>query len=510
SGPPAFAPAGPDRAARAPAGPRGPGPKRFVLTQRPAPLAGREVSLSGTTWVVFGRAADVPGRDAVLRRLTELGAAARFRLVDELAHAAPSDLDGGIFLAGWGENTGGAELPDAFGALRAVLRGEVRWLLAVAPPDAARAPGLRGLFRALGREYPHAAIKVVETDATAGPGLADLVAAELAEPPGGPVVVVHHDGVRQTEVLTPASPGPLATLGAGPADDGSAETAALGLDGDAVVVLVGGARGITAGFTTLLAGAARCHLELAGRTPEPTAEEDPRLAGAFDRPALLHAVGRLGIRDPKAAHQTAGEVLAQREIRATLADATARGGEAHYHQLDVLDTDAVHWFVKQVFARHGRIDAVVYSAGVIEDRLVADKQPESFRRVFDTKVAGARAMLAAFDELPVPPRLLVFFGSIAAVLGSRGQSDYAAANDALETLGAAWARRTGSRALTVHWGPWAPDPHHPGMVSADLERDFARRGVDLIDPEEGHRCLLRELAWGPRDLAGVVYTASGW
>ncbi|WP_307875325.1 SDR family oxidoreductase [Frankia nepalensis] len=508
--PPAFAPAGPDRAARAPAGPRGHGPKRFVLTQRPAPLAGREVSLSGTTWVVFGRAADVPGRDAVLRRLTELGAAARFRLVDELAHAAPSDLDGGIFLAGWGENTGGAELPDAFGALRAVLRGEVRWLLAVAPPDAARAPGLRGLFRALGREYPHAAIKVVETDATAGPGLADLVAAELAEPPGGPVVVVHHDGVRQTEVLTPASPGPLATLGAGPADDGSAETAALGLDGDAVVVLVGGARGITAGFTTLLAGAARCHLELAGRTPEPTAEEDPRLAGAFDRPALLHAVGRLGIRDPKAAHQTAGEVLAQREIRATLADATARGGEAHYHQLDVLDTDAVHWFVKQVFARHGRIDAVVYSAGVIEDRLVADKQPESFRRVFDTKVAGARAMLAAFDELPVPPRLLVFFGSIAAVLGSRGQSDYAAANDALETLGAAWARRTGSRALTVHWGPWAPDPHHPGMVSADLERDFARRGVDLIDPEEGHRCLLRELAWGPRDLAGVVYTASGW
>ena len=51
---------------------------------------------------------------------------------------------------------------------------------------------------------------------------------------------------------------------------------------------------------------------------------------------------------------------------------------------------------------------------------------------------------------------MVLFGSIAVAFGNRGQADYAAANDALETLGGRWAGRTGSRALTVHWGPWAP------------------------------------------------------
>ncbi|MBL7549255.1 SDR family oxidoreductase [Frankia sp. AgB1.9] len=495
--------------ARQTQGARGHSPKRFILARRHSPLATREVDLTGTTWAVIGRTVNVPGREAVLRRLAELGAEARFHLVDELAQVEQSDLTGGIYLAAAaGSDT--PDLPEAFGAVRAVLRGGPRWLLAVTPPDAPSAAGLRGLFRTLGREYPDTLIKLVETDAQAGSTLADLVTAELAEPPGGPVVVVHRDGARLTEELTATPTGPLATAGAGPAGDGAAEAAALGLGRDSVVVVVGGARGITAGFSVLLAGAARCHLELAGRTPDTGGDEDPRLAGALDRRALLGAVQALGDTTPRDASRAVERVLAQREIRATLDAVAARGGDARYHSLDVLDTEAVHHFVKQVFALHGRIDAVVYAAGVIEDRLVADKDLESFRRVFDTKVAGARAMLAALDELPTPPHTLVFFGSIAGVLGSRGQSDYAAANDALETLGADWARRTGSRALTAHWGPWAPDESHPGMVSASLEWDFARRGVDLIDPEEGHHCLLRELAWGPRDLRGVVYTAAGW
>jgi hypothetical protein len=106
----------------------------------------------------------------------------------------------------------------------------------------------------------------------------------------------------------------------------------------------------------------------------------------------------------------------------------------------------------------------------------------------------------------VRPGFVVLFGSIAGVLGNRGQADYAAANDALDTIGREWT--DGTRVLTVHWGPWAPDPEHGGMVTPELAADYARRGIGLIDPEEGALSLLRELAWG--DQPAVVYTASGW
>jgi hypothetical protein len=105
---------------------------------------------------------------------------------------------------------------------------------------------------------------------------------------------------------------------------------------------------------------------------------------------------------------------------------------------------------------------------------------------------------------------VVFFGSIAAAYGNRGQSDYAAANDALDTIGTRWSTSTGIRCLTVHWGPWAPGAGHGGMVTAELSREYARRGIGLIDPEEGALSLLRELAWAEPSDTSVVYTASGW
>ncbi|NGN70443.1 SDR family NAD(P)-dependent oxidoreductase, partial [Streptomyces sp. A7024] len=212
------------------------------------------------------------------------------------------------------------------------------------------------------------------------------------------------------------------------------------------------------------------------------------------------------------ASTTATRILAQRETTTTLTELHRLGAQARYHTCDLRDPDATRRTLKEIAAEHGRLDAVVGAAGLIEDRLLADKTPDSFHRVYATKTDAARNLLDAAAELAEgeSPLLAVLFGSIAAVYGNAGQSDYAAANDTLEHLGAAWAHRTGHRALTVHWGPWAPVGAHTGMVTPELGRDYARRGVELIDPEEGVLALLRELAWGDPSLTSVVYTASGW
>ncbi|WP_421107970.1 SDR family oxidoreductase [Streptomyces sp. NEAU-S77] len=489
-------------------------PRRMRLV--PVPLDEREDAspdLTGKRFALLGGDTDGVAA-AVAARLAGQGAEAMTLAAGHLLAEADGPVDGVLLLdplAG----SGAPLLPEAFAVLQAALRRGPHWLLAVraADPLDPRPAGLRGVFRTVAREYPDTAATLVELAADApasGDDVAGALLDELSATDRAPVVLRTADGRRHRLDLTHAPLGPLAASGAGPAGDGAAEAAALGLDRDSVVVLVGGARGITARCALALASAARCRIELLGRTPEPTGPEDPDTAAAHDETALRAALAARGGATPAEIEREAARILARREVAATLAELSALGSRVRYRAVDVRDAAAVLQAVKQIHADHGRLDGAVYAAGVIEDRLIAEKSAESFGRVFGTKVDGARTLLDALAELPEPPAFTVLFGSISAALGNRGQVDYAAANDALETLGAQWRARTGRRALTVHWGPWAPTGTHGGMVTPELGREYARRGISLIDPEEGALALLRELAWGEEPDQAVVYTASGW
>ncbi|MEU6551803.1 SDR family NAD(P)-dependent oxidoreductase [Streptomyces sp. NPDC046915] len=494
----------------------GEAPKRFEL--RPVPLTDGPPDpttvLAGQRFAVLGDGAGAAGQ--VEARLTGYGAHVVTAGREHLLTKTDGPLDGVLYLGALpGADT--PVLPDAYPVLRAALALGPRRLLAARPADGAAAlpaAGLYGLFRTIAREYPETVARVVGLDDTAPSAVADALLAELLapSPERAPVVLRTAAGRHGTELVeTPL--GPLGTTGSGPAGDGAAEAAALGLDRESVVLLVGGARGITARFAATLASACRCRIELIGRTPAPTGPEDPRTAAArtpAELRAALAARADGGPLKPAEVNRAAELLLAQREITATLGELAALGSDARYRSVDFRDRDAALQAVKEIHAEHGRLDGVVFAAGVIEDRLIAEKTAESFQRVYGTKTAGAATLLAALEELPTGPGFAVLFGSVSAVLGNRGQADYAAANDALEDLGADWAARTGHRALTVHWGPWAPTGGHTGMVSPELGREYARRGVRLIDPEEGTAALLRELAWGDESARAVVYTASGW
>ncbi|RII14709.1 Phthiocerol/phenolphthiocerol synthesis polyketide synthase type I PpsB [Streptomyces sp. YIM 130001] len=409
-------------------------------------------------------------------------------------------------------DSGDPLLPDAFPLYQRILADPPQRLLTVDRRGSGAPSGLRGFHRSVAREYPQVCTTLVEVPGTATPSeTARALRAELAvaDADAEPVVLAR-EGRRHALHLAPAPLGAVAATGAGPAGDGAAEADAAGLDRASVVLLVGGARGITARFARTLAAATRCRLVLAGRTPEPTGPEDPLTAAAGDRAGLRAALLASGAtRTPADTERRVGALLAEREVRATLAALRDLGSEAQYHRVDVTDAEAVGALVKDVHAQYGRLDGLVHAAGVIEDRLIADKSPDSFARVFATKADGARTVLDAVDTLAEGPRFAVLFGSIAAALGNRGQSDYAGANDVLEELGRRWSTPE-RRGLTVHWGPWAASDTGGGMVTPELMRSYAARGIKLIDLDEGPLSLLRELAYGAPDEHAVVYTASGW
>jgi hypothetical protein len=120
--------------------------------------------------------------------------------------------------------------------------------------------------------------------------------------------------------------------------------------------------------------------------------------------------------------------------------------------------------------------------------MIADKTPDQFALVFDTKAGGLCALLAATQSDPIDT--ICLFSSVAARFGNTGQCDYAAANQVLNRIGAVEARRRGAQCLvrSIGWGPW-----DGGMVTASLAAHFRSRGVGLIPLASGARAFVREL-----------------
>ncbi|TCO53688.1 type I polyketide synthase [Actinocrispum wychmicini] len=376
-------------------------------------------------------------------------------------------------------------LPAVYQEIRTCLAGPVRGFVAATagggtfgfgetaiPADL----GLHGLVRTAAKEYPDIHVRAVDVNPKdSHRAIATALVAELTAV-DGPAVVGHASGRRYAIQLKET---------AVPQGD-------LSLDEQSVVLLTGGARGITALAAIALAERTGCRIELIGRTPLPRAQEDPRTAAAKDEPALRRALIETGLRDRDEIAATARTILAQREIKSTMEQLRQSTASVRYHACDVREAGPV---IEDIVARFGRLDGVIHGAGVLDDKLMADKTVEAFARVYDTKVDGAKALEAALRH---NPRFMVLFGSISGVAGNRGQADYAAANDTLDRLARFWSTQTDAHVVSVDWGPWSGS----GMA-ADLAGEYGRRGIGLIDPKDGVDCLLNEIAAG--EDVQVVY-----
>lgn len=339
------------------------------------------------------------------------------------------------------------------------------------------AGGLAGLAKVAALEWPDIRTKAIDLEVAgrSPEAIARAVAAELLY--GGPEqeVGIDREG-RRTMPWVRARTAPRNT--------------AWKLDRDAVVVVSGGARGVTADSVAALAARHPLRLVLLGRTalePEPPwctqFTDEPRITAAFMERARAQGTELL----PIDARDAAQRILARRGIAANLARLEALGVEARYAAVDILDAPALRRVLEDVRRKWGPIRAVVHGAGIVHDRLIRDKSPEQFRRVMHTKVLGLHHLLEATREDPLS--LLCVFSSIAARRGNAGQCDYAMANEILNKVAAAEREERGPdcRVRAINWGPW-----NGGMVTPELRARFTEAGVPLISVEDGANAFVAE------------------
>ncbi|MGW4568568.1 SDR family NAD(P)-dependent oxidoreductase, partial [Streptomyces sp. NPDC004561] len=145
------------------------------------------------------------------------------------------------------------------------------------------------------------------------------------------------------------------------------------------------------------------------------------------------------------------------------------GAQVTVAACDAADRDAL----AELFGRH-TVNAVVHTAGVIDDGLVESLTPERLDHVLRPKVDAALHL----HELTRDRRDLdafVLFSSMTGVWGNGGQGAYGAANAFLDAL-AEQRRAQGLPALAVAWGSWAGG----GMADGVAGDHLRRRGVRAI------------------------------
>lgn len=209
--------------------------------------------------------------------------------------------------------------------------------------------------------------------------------------------------------------------------------------------------------------------------------------GAAIARGLAQAGATLGLCDVKAG-----------TVKKLAAELTPQGYAA---QCDVADAAAVADFAQNVSQRLGKVSIVVNNAGVIARATVGEKgYGESWNRVFDVNLTGARLMTEAFlPDLKAMRGSVINICSIMSVTAGPGLTAYAASKGALAQYTRALAHDLAPHGVRVN-------ALLPGVIETPMTAT-TRDNPEAIGRFIAHTPMGR--LGQPEELAGpVVFLAS--
>ncbi|WP_281004674.1 type I polyketide synthase [Nocardia veterana] len=188
---------------------------------------------------------------------------------------------------------------------------------------------------------------------------------------------------------------------------------------------------------------------------------------------------------------------------ALVRELTQAGADARVVACDVADRASVRNLLGTIATDEPL--AIIHAAGVLDDGTVSSLTPEQVDRVLAPKVDGAWHLHELTRDRDISA--FVLFSSIAASVGSAGQSNYAAANAYLDAL-AQQRRAAGATATALAWGPW----HQGSGMTGELDRAavarWERMGFGQLENADGVRLFDRALGHAEAQLAPIRFDAA--
>jgi NADPH:quinone reductase-like Zn-dependent oxidoreductase/NADP-dependent 3-hydroxy acid dehydrogenase YdfG/acyl carrier protein len=192
--------------------------------------------------------------------------------------------------------------------------------------------------------------------------------------------------------------------------------------------------------------------------------------------------------------------------RSRLEQLRAAGARVEVVLADVADAGQLAGLLERT--RQGelpRLRGVLHCAGLLDDGVLEHLEPERLRKVMEPKIQGAWNLHAL--TLGESLDFFVLYSSMAGMVGTPGQGNYAAANAAMDAL-AHYRHQLGLPVLSVNWGPFS----EVGLAVAQSNRGerLAFRGMSSLAPRQGEALLERLLQEGSVQVAAVELDVRQW
>jgi 3-oxoacyl-[acyl-carrier protein] reductase len=132
---------------------------------------------------------------------------------------------------------------------------------------------------------------------------------------------------------------------------------------------------------------------------------------------------------------------------------------------DITDPEQVERAYKEIEEKQGPVEVLVANAGVTRDQLLLRMSEEDFATVLDTNLTGTFRVVKRATKRMLRARSgrIVLISSVVGLLGSAGQSNYAASKAGLVGFARSLARELGSRNITCN-------VIAPGFVDTDMTK----------------------------------------
>ena len=176
---------------------------------------------------------------------------------------------------------------------------------------------------------------------------------------------------------------------------------------------------------------------------------------------------------------------------ATIAELEQTGARVLAISGDVSRAGDVAAALDRIAAELPPLRGIIHSAGVLDDGAITQQSWPRFQRVLAPKVDGAWNLHTLTAGLQLD--FFVLYSSAAAMFGSPGQTNHAAANSFLDAL-AHRRRSEGLPALSINWGAWG---EVGAAVTTGAVDRIGNQGVGEIAPSQGLALLGRMLESAP-------------